>query len=353
MSVISTITSSTRPSTPVNGSVYYESDTHRLVVYAADAWHVYNRDSIISPEAGLEELHYDQGIYTNKLATYYIPTSPMMHFDAQYLDGVTNNSDMADQTFVPVWYDRTHAHHAFYSTHEEHNVAKQTYNTQFKGIEGPGCVVNGASSGLYYNTQNSKGHEGGPLNTAPTHLHGDWTVFGVVAQVNTLYAPFGNEQHFMWRSRSSDPDSNHVRAGAMYISSYNSNFGAGFYPLLEFDSGGPALIIGTSSLAKNRTYAWRADERGSTTVNGATSLTHRPIGAFEDADDYEPVAIDSIEIETPLHRWQRSGIYEILYFDKHLPIEEINTVKDYLQTKYQGMNSPFFPVSGPTTALTY
>lgn len=352
MSVISTITSGTRPDAPSNGSVFYESDTQRLVVYAGDTWHIYNRDSIVSPEAGLEELHYDQGIYANKLATYYIPTSPMMHFDAQHLDGLTNNSDMADQTFVPVWYDRTHNRHAFY-TNQQDNWAAPRYNTQFKGIAGPGCVLNGGQGTLYWNTQNIQGYEGGPLNTAPTHLIGDWTVFGVVAQADTLYATFGNEEHFMYRWRSSDPASNYVRAGAYYYSGNNPNFGAGFYAQLENESSGPALIIGTNSPEKNRTYAWRADERGSTTVNGVTSFTHRPIGAFEDADDYEAAAINSINIENALHKWKRSGIYEILYFDKHLPIDEINTVKDYLQAKYQGMNSPFFPDDGPTTALTY
>ena len=352
MSVISTITSGTRPDAPSNGSVFYESDTQRLVVYAGDTWHIYNRDSVISPDAGLEELHYDQGIYTNKLADYYIPTSPIMHFDAQYLDGLTNNSDMADQTFVPVWYDRTHAHHAFYSNQGD-SWASPRYNTEFKGIAGPGCVVNGASGAVYSNTQNSQGHEGGALNTAPTHLSGDWTVFGVVAQVSTVYAPFGNNSHFMFRSRLSDRESDFLRAGPVYSATNSPNFGEGFFPSLESDSGGPALIICTSSLANNRTYAWRADERGSTTVNGVTSLTHRPIGAFEDADDYEPEAVDSIEIKKALHTWQRAGIYEILYFDKHLPIDEISTVKDYLQTKYQGMDSQFFPDDGPTTALTY
>ncbi len=352
MSVISTITSGTRPDAPSNGSVFYESDTQRLVVYAGDTWHIYNRDSIISPEAGLEELHYDQGIYTNKLATYYIPTSPMMHFDAQHLDGVTNNSDMADQTFVPVWYDRTHARHAFYSNQWD-NSNSHRYNTQFKGIAGPGCVVNGDPSAVYKNTINTWNYEGGPLNTAPTHLTGDWTVFGVVAQVDTLYATFGNRSNFQYRLRLSDPESNYAIIGASYSPAHNPNFGAGFYAPLEFESGGPALIIGTSSLANNRTYAWRADERDSTTVNGVTSLTHRPIGAFEDDDDYEPAAIGSIDIETALHTWRRCGIYEILYFDKHLHIDEINTVKNYLQTKYQGMNSPYFPDDGPTTALTY
>lgn len=276
----------------------------------------------------------------------------MMHFDAQHLDGVTNNSDMADQTHVPVWYDRTHAHHAFYSNQPD-NWASPRYNTQFKSIAGPGCVVNGGSGANYYNTQNTQGYEGGVLNTAPTHLSGDWTVFGVVAQHTAIYASFGNESYFMFRSRLSDRVDDSVTAGVNYSRGYNPNFGEGFYPSLEFDSGGPALIIGTSSLANNRTYAWRADERGSTTVNGVTSLTHRPIGAFEDDDDYEPTAVDSIAIEKALHVWQTSGIYEVLYFDKHLPIDEINTVKDYLQTKYQGMSSPFFPVSGPTTALTY
>lgn len=352
MSVISTITSGTRPDAPSNGSVFYESDTQRLVVYAGDTWHIYNRDSAISPEAGLEELHYDQGIFANKLADYYIPTSPIMHFDAQYLDGLTNNNDMADQTFVPVWYDRTHAHHAFYSNQLD-NWASHRYNTQFKGIDGPGCIVNGGVGTFYSNAQNSKGFEGGALNTAPTYLLGDWTVFGVVAQVDTLYAPFGNNSHFMFRSRLSDRANDYLRAGAEYSRGNNPNFGEGFFPSLEFESGGPALIIGTSSLANNRTYAWRADERGSTTVNGVTSLTNRPIGAFEDDDDYEPAAVDSIEIERALHTWKRAGIYEILYFDKHLPIDEINTVKDYLQTKYKGMNSPFFPDDGPTTALTY
>ena len=120
MSVIQTITSDTRPAVPVEGALFYETDTNRLLLFANSSFHVYNRDSLTQSQGGVDELHYPQGIFSSTTATYSLTTSPALHLDASYPNGLTNEFtytlDDYNQTpsgYVKYWADRTQNRHVF------------------------------------------------------------------------------------------------------------------------------------------------------------------------------------------------------------------------------------------------
>ena len=91
MSQLQTIKSNSRPTSPVEGSIFYETDTKRILVYAQGAYHVYNRDTLSSSTGGADDLHYPNGLYTNSEATYFLNTSPEVHLDTAHFNGVDFN----------------------------------------------------------------------------------------------------------------------------------------------------------------------------------------------------------------------------------------------------------------------
>tara|TARA_R110002110_G_C13300218_1_gene704289 strand:+ start:219 stop:1022 length:804 start_codon:yes stop_codon:yes gene_type:complete len=56
---------------------------------------------------GTDELNYPTGIWSSAGATYYIGTSPDMHFDASILDGADAGNNPANGAAVSAWGDRS------------------------------------------------------------------------------------------------------------------------------------------------------------------------------------------------------------------------------------------------------
>lgn len=111
MSQLNTITSTTRPTNPLAGDVYFESDTTRIVVYNGTDYVVFNKDSISFATGGAEELHYAGGPFSDASAEYFVSTAPVLHFDASRPDGSSpapaNLASMSDgQTNGIAWKDR-------------------------------------------------------------------------------------------------------------------------------------------------------------------------------------------------------------------------------------------------------
>ena len=109
MSTLATCTSGTRPASPSNGDVVYETDTRRLAVWdnAASVWRIYGSDSIAYNTLGTDELHYPTGLWSSASATYYISTSPEIHFDARILDGADAANNPSDGSSVSSWGNRS------------------------------------------------------------------------------------------------------------------------------------------------------------------------------------------------------------------------------------------------------
>ena len=320
-------TSTTRPEDPRDGAVYYETDTNRLIVYVGDKWHVYNRDSFALNNAGTDELHYAQGIYTDTNATYHLNTSPVLHFDSQHIDGL-NRTDLNDGDHVPVWRDRTHARHAYYYQSSNPNYSKWDANRLGADLGGVH-----AFNSYFKNNLNPNGFSGGTVGSAPEYMYGDGTLFWVIASnnINQYITPHVYNHWYRY--------STGVKFfGAQYAGNLGSQYGSGYFASATQGTG-PALFIGRRS--GNQTGVWRGDARGSTTVNGVTTLTTEPVYASS------TVAGDIRQLS---HSYDQT-LYEIIWFDSALSIEEMNVVKSYLQNKYAGMHDDFFPASGVTDDL--
>jgi hypothetical protein len=107
MSKLTTTTSGTRPSNPADGTLLYETDTKNLIFWDGTVWRVYNYDRIAYSTSGASELHYPTGLWSSASATYYLSTSPTMHFDARILDGTDTENNPADGTAISTWANRS------------------------------------------------------------------------------------------------------------------------------------------------------------------------------------------------------------------------------------------------------
>ena len=111
-STLLTTTAGDRPSSPSLGDTLFETDTNRIILWddtdpADEVWRVYNSDGIAYNTVGTTELHYPTGLWSSAAATYYIGTSPAMHFDARILDGANAGNNPADGAAIPTWGDRS------------------------------------------------------------------------------------------------------------------------------------------------------------------------------------------------------------------------------------------------------
>jgi hypothetical protein len=320
-------TSITRPENPTEGAVYYETDTSRLIIYVGDKWHVYNRDSYAINDAGTDELNYAQGIYTDTNATYHLSTSPVLHFDSQHLDGL-NKTDLNDTDHVPVWRDRTHARHAYYV--QSSNTAYSNWEANRQGADLGGVKLTGT---FFKNNLNPNNHTGGTVGSAPEYIHGDGTLFWVIASnaSNSYATPHTYNQWYKYSTGQKF-------FGAQYAANLGAAYGTGYFATAN-NLTGPSLFMGR----RTGTFAsiWRGDARGSTTISGQTKLTTEPFTATTSVNG---------DIRQLGHNYSMT-MYEVIWFDSALPIEEMNVVKNYLQNKYAGMHDDYLPASGVTDDL--
>jgi hypothetical protein len=309
MSAIVTTTSSGRPQSPTNGGVYFETDTNRIIVWDGGMWHVYNRDSLSLITSGTEDLHYPQGIYSNTSANYHIATSPILHFDSNHMDGLTTNNPYADNQWAQVWYDRTQNRHKFVETTSGSDAKMQ--------FSGPMPYVRNFAAAYFPDYP----------STTPTEITGELTLMYVMNPAETaLMAPTnyssgyrnGTGTSFNFLGKTLDP--------GVHSSSQTDYF-------LEISgSTGPGIFIGRNSATKGL-QVWRPDSRNNV----------RP--AYAELDKTFSYRSTTHNIPSLLHTYHMCA-YEIIWWDKALTIAEINTVKDYFQNKYLGLNDDFFPAGG-------
>ena len=154
-----------------------------------------------------------------------------------------------------------------------------------------------------------------------TGLVGDWTVFAVigVASSHTQWTYSGSLSH-------AGPA--HITAGS----------GGGkvqindVYTVAAGTTTGPRLIIKRNDTTANALSAWGSEDGGATApVTGLSSSSN-----FSDYLGFAP---------------NNDVAYELIFFPSALNIADINTVKDYLQNKYNGAGAPHFPTGG-TSQLT-
>lgn len=327
MSQLQTIKSNSRPTSPVEGSIFYETDTKRILVYAQGAYHVYNRDTLSSSTGGADELNYPNGLYTNSEATYFLNTSPEVHLDTAHFNGVDRNGP--DTPAVPnytsannggalgVWFDRTNNKHPYFRYNQTMPTQKVEERNGFSDFFG----VKPTNHNYYRNDLNySQFAIDGTIIPAGsvTGLVGDWTVFAVIG------VDYGSSTAWTWNTAYSYAGPANASAGYLGLSNV--------YTVEASSSTGPRLIIKRNDTTANVLSAWGAEDGGTT---APVTTTSTPI----DFSDYLGFHADN------------DTAYELIFFPSALNIAEINTVKDYLQNKYSGAGAPHFPVGG-TAPLT-
>ena len=105
MPVVNSGTAANLPSSPSVADIYLETDTGKLRWWDGTYWNTFNKDSQLDPAFALNQLSYSGGLYTS--SNYNISVQPIMHFDANILDGADNNNNPSNGTAVSTWGDRS------------------------------------------------------------------------------------------------------------------------------------------------------------------------------------------------------------------------------------------------------
>ena len=334
MSQLRTIKSSTRPTVAPEGAVFFETDTNRLLVYASGVYHVYNRDTYSGSTGGSDELNYPAGLYTNSSAQYYTSTAPEVHLDTAHWNGVDRNGadtpaanpnitsenhiyhGVTQRTWDAVWFDRTNNKHPYFRYSSAQPVTKVEDRNGFNAFFG----VQPTNHNYFRNDVNNGGHHlNGTIMTtgSVTGLQGDWTVFAVVGVD-------GSDTQWTWNQSRSFVGPAHITAGSSQINDV--------YTTQASTSTGPRLIIKRNDASGDVLSAWGAEDGGATAPGTASSTP-------SDFSDYLGLAANF------------DTTYELIFYPSALNIADINTVKDYLQNKYNGAGAPHFPTGG-TSQLT-
>lgn len=337
MSKLQTTTSTTRPASPPNGTMLFETDTNRILFWDGTQYHVYNRDSLINTTGGVEELHYPGGLYADSTATYYIGTTPMLHFDASHMNGVDKTQVYGHGAHPQFWYDRTSNKYKFAETTSgvDSVMDLNKSGTLSSNTNTMPCVQTNGSS-----------YVGDP--PAPVEIGGDVTTFFVLQPNNTdrYTFPAGPTTGTSgWYTNNAGDPGTYYHMGINFSANMGgtpnsawTNTGEtswnGWRKTVDSTTG-PGLYIARNSTSGNQ--VWRPDTRGNhvpITVGKTTSNISiakiLPGGASNQIDQYA---------------------WEIMFFNSALSIAEVNKVKSYLQNKYEGLNADFFPTGG-TVDLT-
>ena len=104
-SVVSSGTAASLPSSPSVGDIYLETDTGQLRWWDGTYWNTFIEDSQYDPAFAANQLSYSGGLFTS--SNYNISTQPIMHFDANILDGADNANNPSTGTAVSTWGDRS------------------------------------------------------------------------------------------------------------------------------------------------------------------------------------------------------------------------------------------------------
>lgn len=109
MSNLPTYTAGTKPASPAPGDVIYLTDTNKLAVYDGDIsdWRLFNSDALVFNSAAPNEINYAGGLYDDPAANYYLDVSPIMHFDANFINGVDVTGNPAQGQPIITWNDRS------------------------------------------------------------------------------------------------------------------------------------------------------------------------------------------------------------------------------------------------------
>jgi hypothetical protein len=288
MSTFSTCTSSTRPSSPTDGDVLFETDTKRVIVWNGTVWSQYYYDSSLNPSFYDNQLTYTGGIYTS--GGYNISVQPVLHFDAAILDGGDPLNNPGDGAIVSTWGDRSgqavnyDASQATASLQPVYKHDGDDRYVQFDGGDGLILANNyqlpTAFNAVFVCNTDADANTNLPLgtsvNSAYIFLEYSGITYGLSGTpsiADTTYGPHYNSIQQFWSTRDSSNDHN------IYV------------------QGGNSILNFTTSNSRTARYIGRANN----------SFFHT------------------------------GRIYEIILFGEDLSTTDKNTVRNYLNNKYSGL----------------
>ena len=302
MSRLSTCSSSSRPSAPNNGDTLFETDTKRVIVYdgTASAWRLYNSDGVAYNTAGIGELHYSSGIFSNASATYYLSVNPTMHFDGKYIDGADSANNPANGGAVSTWSDRS-GNITNYDLTQATGSNQATFDTL---TEGQNSLA--FSSGDFYSIgTNYTGASGG-----------DYTCVYVAkipgATDNAIqYAPLanGNNTSTIWFNASTFGDVVHSSTSRGFTSggSTGTAMPTVFNPLHLFIVQRSSSTVTGYTGGNNQQFSHASVSNGTTISEfGRASSSYKTVG----------------------------NIFEVMFFDSALSTANLNVITNYVANKY-------------------
>ena len=302
MSRLTTCTSITRPSSPSNGDILFETDTNRVIVYesAASVWRLYNSDGVAYNTAGIGELHYSSGIFSNASATYYLNVDPVMHFDGKYIDGTDSTNNPANGDAVSTWADRS-GNAANYDLTQATGSVQATFDTLTE-------------------SQNSLAFTSGDFYTLGTTYSGessaDYTAVYIAkipsaTNKDIFYAPLsnGNNASTIWFNARAYGDVVHNSTGRGFHSGSNDNgteMPTVFNPLHLF-------IVQRSSATVTGYTGGNNQQWSHSSITNAASISE-----FGRATSY----------------YTQGNIFEVMFFDSALSTANLNVITNYASNKY-------------------
>ena len=251
----------------------------------------------ISPP-GANALNYPNGIFFNSGATYYISTQPIMHFDADYIDGANDANNPTNGATLTSWGDRS-------GGATNYDLAQTTASAQPTYYSVAGLTGVTFDSGDYFSLANSL--------SLPTSLT------QVIIATNTDVS----ENSLIGLSPSNQAASAQTLFGT----------GGAYGTQIKLAGTGQTTNQPTFSQTNPNIHVvtkagttWKYWYQGSSAVYNITSsysLTQATLGGGY----YQGV-------DTRMH--------EVLVFDSALSTSDLNIIKGYANTKYSGLSASDF-----------
>lgn len=299
MSTLNTCTSSTRPASPSQGDMLYETDSYKTIIYDGSQWREYQ--SINSP--------YDLD------GTNNTSVRPILHFDAGMVNGVDSSGNPSDGGSL------TGKFHCRISNTYGRQLATSKQLTWYAGNLGGTDLAGGAganskpylytNSDFLYLTPSFNINVGRPFTYIYMH------------KPNVKWCPFG----YSLENRGTKGHAAFLWNGNTYYM-YHNQGGAqqsGMSSISTFNNTDHAVVV----RRENPTGEGQGDATGTNTyIHLAGNATAS--NANTQTDDLEfAVFLQGTS------QWVSVGrFYEVLAFDSYLSNTDLNAIGAYLNSKY-------------------
>ena len=290
MTAVPTFNTSNTPSSPAEGSIYWNTDSKSLHIADGNGdWHTMDASSR-NVNGRQSQLGYPNGIYSSG-AGYTISTQPAFHFDASHVNGSTP-STLENDDPIPAWGD---------CSGNGYDLAQSSVANQPSFFKN--SIYTDSVNEVPFLKSSSDYFPASPLPAVGDNA----TFFCVHSSQSSSYAtPFSDYGNWIAWNQSTGTQ---------------KHFGA------QTVSGVVNGHLGTALRISRKTGS-SVDTWGAVTGNS-------PVSATAGSSAYSTNVLHTYSMITG----------EIIMFDEALSISEINTVKDYLVNKYGILVSKWAPLT--------